>query len=101
MGHSGEFETSMMEHLEPESVRVLKIDSSLPKLPYPFTPDLVDRGPVFVNLVWSQLTESGAIGDATLANAAKGEQLFEAVCETAVEAVTDFIKLNPGEVLAD
>lgn len=99
MGHSGEFETSMMEHLEPESVRTKKKGSSIPKMPYPFTPDLVDRGPVFVNLGWMQMTESGAIGDASLGDAVKGENFFKAVCSAVEKAITAFTELNPDDIV--
>lgn len=80
MSHGGEFETSLMLHRYPELV-----GDERPATPHsePYDlglQDMFDGGPVSVYREFEAYSDSGAIGDPSLATAAKGEALFDAVC---------------------
>ncbi|GAB7011519.1 creatininase family protein [Halorubrum trueperi] len=80
MGHGGEFETSLMLHLTPELVRTDALDGTDHDEPYSRGPkDLLDGGDVSVYRTFDEYSESGAIGDPTLATAEKGEILFDRI----------------------
>lgn len=78
MGHAGEFETSLMLHLRPELVKEEEMEGTNMDEPYPqSTEDLVAGGPLSVYRDFTEYSESGAIGDPTVATAEKGEKIFE------------------------
>ncbi|MFZ5824284.1 MAG: creatininase family protein [Bacillota bacterium] len=70
--HACELETSMMLYLAPEHVAMERAIREEPPVP----PDF-DYRPVR----WSELSQTGVMGDATLATAGKGERLIEATVE--------------------
>lgn len=70
--HACELETAMMLYLAPEHVDMAKAIREEPQIP----PDF-DYRPVR----WSELSQTGVMGDATLATAEKGERLIEATVE--------------------
>lgn len=78
MGHGGEFETSLMMYLEPELVREDRIEGTLHKPKYDLcAKDLFEGGPLQVYKPFEEYSESGAIGDPSLASEEKGEKIFE------------------------
>lgn len=81
MAHGGEFETSLMLHLDEASV-----DQSRPAEYFDAEyalggGDLIDGGPLAVYRSFEEYSASGAIGDPDLASAAKGKRLFEGLTE--------------------
>ena len=81
MAHGGEFETSLMLFLDPESVGETRPADYLDE-PYDLGPrDLLDGGPLAVYRSFESYAESGAIGDPSLASAEKGEALFDGLTD--------------------
>jgi creatinine amidohydrolase len=78
MAHACELETSLYLHIDPEAV---DMDKAVDERGYPATQhawmDWSD-GPLKLMPWWSSFSESGVLGDATLATAEKGKVLFEA-----------------------
>jgi creatinine amidohydrolase len=78
MAHGGEFETSLMLHLRPGLVREDSMDA--PNMDEPYdraTQDLLVGGPLSVYRGFDEYSESGAIGDPTVASAEKGERIYD------------------------
>lgn len=88
MGHACEFETAMVQHLRPDLVR-----PGLAQTTYPdpgsryLTTDLLGGSAVRTYLDFRDLSQSGTLGDPSLATPDKGAAFFEAV----VDALTAFI----------
>jgi creatinine amidohydrolase len=82
MAHACEFETSLMLHLRPESVRTELVAREIPT---PRSPseriDLFRRGPLAVHWKTRDLSRSGVMGAPDLASAEKGRILFEACAD--------------------
>ena len=79
MGHACEFETSLMLHLRPESVRRDLIARELPETrSVSERYDLFLRGPLSVHWKTHELTQSGVMGAPDLATEEKGRVMFEA-----------------------
>lgn len=77
-GHGGEFETSLMLHLHPELVDLDRAEGTMMAARYDRArSDLFHGGPLTVYRPFTAYTDSGAIGDPTLATPEKGERLFE------------------------
>ena len=76
--HAGDVETSVMLALMPEQVNMAKAVRELPVL---FAPDslLSLEGRLPVSWTMDDLSESGAVGDATVATAEKGMQILTSV----------------------
>lgn len=78
MGHGGEFETSLMLHLHEELVRTDELAGSPMDEPYDQAlDDMFAGGPLGVYRDFDAYSETGAIGDPTLASAAKGQRIYE------------------------
>lgn len=78
MAHGGEFETSLMLHLHAEVVTMEDADAEYLDEPYERgTKDLLVGGPLSTYRPFEEYSESGAIGDPSLASAEKGEELFD------------------------
>jgi creatinine amidohydrolase len=79
MGHGGELETSYILHLRPNLVHM---DLATREVEFTSTPnyymDWVEGGSLVANPPWSDDTESGIYGDATLATAEKGRLWLQA-----------------------
>ncbi|WP_435156895.1 creatininase family protein [Haladaptatus sp. DFWS20] len=78
MAHGGEFETSLMLHLHPDLVTMADADAEYLDEPYERgTQDLLVGGTLSSYREFEEYSASGAIGDPSLASAAKGEELFD------------------------
>lgn len=89
MAHAGEFETSLMMHLRPELVDEERMDGTNMDEPYPQgTKDLVAGGPLSVYREFTEYSETGAIGDPTVATAEKGERILDRLCDE-MESILD------------
>lgn len=81
MAHGGEFETSLMYHFHPDLVDEDGLDGTMMDEPYDLAGgDLLGGGPLTVYRPFTAYTDSGAIGDPTLASAEKGEAFAAAIC---------------------
>jgi creatinine amidohydrolase len=77
MAHGGEFETSLMLYLHSDLVDEERLSGTLLDEPYDDgIQDLLEGGPLSVYRPFSEYSESGAIGDPTVASSVKGEQIF-------------------------
>lgn len=78
MAHGGEFETSLMLHLYPELVDLGAAEPNYLEEPYEHgLDDMMAGGPLTVYRSFDEYSDSGAIGDPTLATAEKGEAIYE------------------------
>lgn len=78
MAHGGEFETSLMLHVCPELVDEDSLQGTPLDEPYEWgLQDLVEGGPLTTYRPFDAYSESGAIGDPTVASAEKGEAILE------------------------
>ena len=91
-GHAGELETSMLMHLDPESVRKDKISDNLGKGTAFNWTDLFAHGPVSIPGYHSQGTETGVGGQPSLATAEKGKIAFEGAVRFLLEFADEFAK---------
>jgi creatinine amidohydrolase len=90
MAHACEFETSLMLHLRPESVRTELIAREIPTPLFPSQRiDLVSPGSVAAGWRTDQLSSSGVIGAPDLATAEKGKRLFEASVEALARLIDE------------
>ena len=91
VAHAGELETSMLMHLSPESVREDRIKTELARTqtrsPQHIWLDLFGSGPVGLIEWTSQYTDSGVMGEAEKATAAKGKRVFEEASSRLAEFV--------------
>jgi creatinine amidohydrolase len=79
MAHACEFETSLMLHLRPESVRTELIAREIPEPRFSLERlDLFERAPLTVHWKTHELSSSGVLGAPDLATAEKGRVFFEA-----------------------
>lgn len=91
MGHAGEFETAMMQHLRPGLVRIDEAASIYPVTGTPYlSTDLVEGSRVSTYLDFADLSPTGTLGDPSLASAEQGERFFAACTETLVQFLQDF-----------
>ena len=78
MAHGGEFETSLMLHLHPEHVTMTAAEAEYLEEPYDRgAKDLLAGGSLSTYRPFEAYSASGAIGDPSLATAAKGADLFD------------------------
>jgi creatinine amidohydrolase len=79
MAHACEFETSLMLHLRPESVRRELVRREIPEPRFALERlDLISSTSVTAGWRTHELSSSGVLGAPDLATAEKGERLFEA-----------------------
>lgn len=82
MAHAGEYETSLMMYLFDELATKSEFESIYYDDDYERSNvDLLQGSPMSVYRSFSQYSNSGAVGDSTLASADKGEQIFELVTD--------------------
>jgi creatinine amidohydrolase len=82
MAHACEFETSLMLHLRPESVRLDLVRREIPAPRFPSERlDLTSSATVTAGWRTDELSSSGVLGAPDLATPEKGERLFEACVE--------------------
>lgn len=78
MGHGGEFETSLMLHLQEELVREGELNGTPMDEPYEKgIRDMFEGGPLAVYRGFEEYSASGAIGSPEHASAEKGEEIYE------------------------
>lgn len=93
MNHAGEYETALMLKVMEELVRADLIESSYYQPNYPADRiDLIKSGPVSIYRSFAEYSDSGMIGDATLASAEKGELIFEVVTDELESILRDVSK---------
>jgi creatinine amidohydrolase len=79
MAHACEFETSLMLHLRPDSVRMELIAREIPEPRFSLERlDLFRQGPLNAHWTTHELSRSGVLGAPDLATAEKGRAFFEA-----------------------
>src|SRR5262249_20751535 len=86
MSHACELETSVYLHLNSDAVQMAKADKNFGfhKSKYHWH-DLASGPPVRMQEWWSRISESGTMGDATIATADKGKVWFEAAVNAFIE----------------
>jgi len=91
MAHADELETSLTLHLERERANMALAKKEMDMLPSQFIwHDLGGASPVAMMEWWSTFSQSGVLGDPTLATGEKGKVIFEKVIERMVELVREF-----------
>jgi len=91
MGHACEFETSMLLHLRPDLVAMERAVVTYPDPGSSYlTTDLVGGSAVRTYQDFGDLSESGTLGDPSLATAEKGARFHEAVLGELVRFIEDF-----------
>ncbi len=98
MTHACELETSLYLALEPELVQMDKAIREIPAWSENVWSDWPGSGPLSYMPNWSGLTQSGVIGDPTVATADKGRVLLERAREEAAGfiAETSMRRRDPG-----
>lgn len=82
VGHACEFETSLMLHIAPHSVRMEAIEPKAIASTFDWAEeDLLRTSRVSLYRSMKQITPNGVWGDATRATAAKGQQITDIVCD--------------------
>ena len=77
IAHGGEFETSIMLHLRPDLVREDKANVTYRDEPYSHASrEMFDSGTLSPYRSFAEMSETGELGDPTLATAEKGEKLL-------------------------
>lgn len=89
--HACEWETSLYLSVDPERVQMDKAVREF----HPIKSEFMYRGmrtpaPVSLMEYWSTFTESGVVGDPTLATAEKGNKVFEAIVNGMVRMLKEF-----------
>jgi creatinine amidohydrolase len=95
MGHACEFETSLMLHLRPDSVRRERIRREIVEPRYAAERfDLFERSDVSAPWKTHELSTSGVMGAPDLATEEKGRRLFEA-CAEGLAALIEELRALP------
>jgi creatinine amidohydrolase len=95
MAHACEFETSLMLHLRPESVRRELIVREIVEPRFSDERfDLFERGAVRAHWKTDELSRSGVMGAPDLATEDKGRRLFEA-CADGLAALIEELRARP------
>lgn len=94
MAHGGEFETSLIQHLHPELIRE-EAPAEYWEEAYDLAgSDLLEGGPLSVYRPFEAYSNSGAIGDPSLATAEKGERLFDELRAELAALLLDIHEVN-------
>jgi creatinine amidohydrolase len=98
MAHGGEFETSLMLHLHPDLVRMDDAEGTYFDTSYERGPkDLLEGGPVAAYRPFEEYSESGAIGDPSLASAEKGEKLARRLADELADVLRNVYEQARGK----
>ena len=90
-GHACEVETALIQHLHPELVRAGGA-AHYPQTGTPYlSTNLTRGGPVASYVDFADLSETGVLGDPTLASPEQGARLFEACAGALADFVADFL----------
>ncbi len=93
MGHAGEFETAMMQHLRPELVDIERAETTYPDPGSSYlTTDLLGASAVRTYHDFGDLSPSGTLGDPSLATPENGARFFEAIVTSLALFIEDFAK---------
>ena len=94
LSHADEIETSVYLHLNAEAVQMDKAarDEKMPVGRYYWRGSLKGKGASPLKMMdhWSRVSDTGVIGDATLATREKGELVFEAAAAQLAEIIREF-----------
>ncbi len=91
MGHACEFETSMVQHLRPELVKIDRAGITYPDPGSAYlTTDLLDAQAVRVYHDFGDLSPTGTLGDPSLASPEAGEKFFAATVDALSAFIADF-----------
>lgn len=92
LGHACEMETSIMLYLQPDRVRMDRIQRDGPQYSSRYRrTDLLAAAPVYYVSEFDELSESGVVGHPDLASAEKGRRFLEGVVKDAVAFIDDFL----------
>jgi creatinine amidohydrolase len=90
VGHACEFETSLMLHIAPQSVRMEAIEPKEINSTFDWAEeDLLRTSRVSLYRSMKQVSANGVWGDATRATAAKGQQITDIVCDALTIVVNE------------
>jgi creatinine amidohydrolase len=91
MGHACEFETSMIQHIRPELVKIARAQTTYPDAGSRYlTTDLLGGSAIRVYHDFADLSATGTLGDPSLASAEAGEAFFKAVVAELNAFIADF-----------
>jgi len=91
MGHACEFETAMMQHLRPELVALAMAEVTYPDPGSAYlSTDLLGGSRVRIYHDFGDLSQSGTLGDPSLASAEAGARFNDAVVSELVRFIEDF-----------
>lgn len=98
MAHACEFETSIMLHLRPDSVRHERLQDEITYRSLPSSHhDLTSKSAISLPESFDKLSLSGVIGTPSLATAEKGRVWFEAAVGRLAEFLLDFRESFPRQ----
>jgi creatinine amidohydrolase len=90
MGHGGELETSYLLHLRPDLVDMRQATTETDFIATPnYYMDWIEGGRLIANPPWSDDTQTGIYGDATLATAEKGRLWLQAAVSEKLESIAE------------
>ena len=93
MGHACEFETAMMQHIHPKLVAIDRAKVTYPQTGSAYlSTDLLGGSRARTYHDFSDLSESGTLGDPTLASPEAGTRFYNAVVEELVGFIEDFAR---------
>ena len=91
MGHACEFETSLVQHLRPELVKIERAETTYPDPGSAYlTTDLIGGQAVRVYHDFADLSPTGTLGDPALASPEAGDKFFAASVKALGEFIADF-----------
>lgn len=92
MGHACEFETSMMQHIRPDLVAMEQAATAYPDPGSAYlTTDLLESSVVRTYHDFADLSDSGTLGDPSLASPQKGAQFYAVVVGELIRFIEDFV----------
>lgn len=95
MGHGGEFETSLMLHLQEELVRESQLEGTEMHEPYNRSiTDMFEGGPLAVYRGFEEYSSTGAIGTPELASREKGSRIYERLGDELAELLREIHQRN-------
>ncbi|WP_198669706.1 creatininase family protein [Pelagibacterium sediminicola] len=99
MGHACEFETSLVQHLRPELVKIERAEATYPDPESAYlTTDLIGGQVVRVYHDFADLSPTGTLGDPALASPEAGEKFFATSVKALGEFIADFRSWQIPEV---
>lgn len=99
MGHACEFETSLVQHLRPELVKIERAETTYPDPGSAYlTTDLIGGQAVRVYHDFADLSPTGTLGDPALASPEAGDKFFAASVKALGEFIADFRSWQIPEV---